>query len=412
MKKLLSLSLVSALMMMGPAHAQSNLVFAYWGDPAELPPFEQIVSDYEAANPDVQIQVQHAPWSGYFTRLDAQLAAHAGPDVFFITNVPAYAARNQLEPLDDYITKSDFPIDEYNKGALQIHSLKGQLFSIPRDDAPEALYYNKDAFDAAGLAYPDASWDWDDMRDAAVKLTEANNGRTSRYGLVMESNDWPTWIMQNGGNIFDDPITPTKFIMDEPAATEAVQFLGDLINKDKVMPSFQELDQSGGTTQMFVSGQAAMAITNAARLGSFGDANFNWAVAPLPHGRDGTRVNRSGGAGFGMNAFSGNKDAAWKFMQFLCGEAGQTIFASAKAAAVPAMVGNANVRAAFQAPFGDIFLDESKNGRNYPNFPGYVDITNLYIQPALDLVWSGEEDAKTAISSIEENVTKRLAESN
>jgi len=174
MTKLLIATAASLLALTAGASAQNTtrLVFAYWGDPAELPPFEQIIDDYEAANPAVDIEVQHAPWSGYFTRLDAQLAAGAGPDVFFITNVPAYAARNQLEPLDQWIADSGFPIEEYNQEALSIHSLDGKLYSIPRDNDTNALYYNKAAFDAAGVEYPQADWDWDDLRDAFSMLLD------------------------------------------------------------------------------------------------------------------------------------------------------------------------------------------------------------------------------------------------
>ena len=410
MTRLLIATTVSLLALTAAAQGQTKLVFAYWGDPAELPPFEQIVSEYEAANPDIDIEVQHAPWSGYFTRLDAQLAAGAGPDVFFITNVPNYAARNQLEPLDQWIADSGFPIADYTQEALAIHSLNDQLYSIPRDNDTNALYYSKAAFDEAGVAYPDASWDWDDLREAALALTQRDGNRVARYGFATESNDWPRWVIQNGGDVFDDPLKPTTFTLDQPQATEAIQFLGDMINVDRVMPSFQELQQSGGTSQLFLSGQVAMVVTNAARLGSFADASFDWAVAPLPTGRTGIHANRLGGAGFAMNAFSQNKDAAWDFLSFLAGEPGQVIFASANASAVPAMVGNEAVRAAFKAPYADVFLTESEYGKLFPQFASYVDITNLYIQPALDLVWTGEATAADAIAGIVDDVQARLAQ--
>lgn len=412
MKRLLFATAASVLAMTMGTMAQdaTKLVFAYWGDPAELPPFEKIVADYEAANPGIDIEVQHAPWSGYFTRLDAQLAAGAGPDVFFITNVPAYAARNQLEPLDQWIADSGFPIDQYNQEALAIHSLNGSLYSIPRDNDTNALYFNKAAFDAAGVAYPGADWDWDDLREAALALTKRDGNRVSMYGFATESNDWPRWIIQNGGDVFDNPLKPTTFTMDKPEATEAIQFLGDMINVDRIMPSFQELQQSGGTSQLFLGEQVAMVVTNAARLGTFADAGFEWAVAPLPTGRTGIHANRLGGAGFAMNAFSKNKEAAWDFLSYLAGEPGQVTFASANASAVPAMVGNEAVRAAFKAPYADIFLAESEYGKLFPQFAGYVDITNLYIQPALDLVWTGEAKAADAISGIAADVQARLAQ--
>jgi multiple sugar transport system substrate-binding protein len=392
-----------------PALAQSTISFGYWGDPPELPPFEEIVSKYQAAHPDVKIEIQHAPWSGYFTRLDAQLAAGAGPDVFFITNVPSYASRGALAPLDDLIKQSNFPINQYVPSSLLTHSYEGKLYSIPRDSAPSALYYNSDAFDAAGVAYPNADWKWADLRDAAIKLTTNEGGRITRYGLALESNDWATWVQQNGGKVFDDPLKPTTFLLAEPAAVEAIQYIGDLINKDKVTPNFLEAEQAGGTAQLFSSGQAAMVITNPSRLGTFADVPFKWAVANLPAGPTGIHSNRTGGAGFAINANSKNPEAAWAFLQYLAGPEGQSIFAGAKAAAVPAMTGNETVRAAFKAPFGDVFLREADVGEQFPQFPRFVDLSNLYIQPALDLVWNGESSAADALGGIKDKVNAELA---
>ncbi len=400
---------VAALGLVSPALAQSTITFGYWGDPPELPPFEEIVSKYQAAHPDVKIEIQHAPWSGYFTRLDAQLAAGAGPDVFFITNVPSYASRGALAPLDDLIKASGFPIDEYVPSSLLTHSFEGKLYSIPRDSAPSALYYNSDAFDAAGVAYPNADWKWADLRDAAIKLTTNEGGRITRYGLALESNDWATWVQQNGGKVFDDPLKPTTFLLAEPAAVEAIQYIGDLINKDKVTPNFLEAEQAGGTAQLFSSGQAAMVITNPSRLGTFADVPFKWAVANLPAGPTGIHSNRTGGAGFAINANSKNPEAAWAFLQYLAGPEGQSIFAGAKAAAVPAMTGNETVRAAFKAPFGDVFLREADVGEQFPQFPRFVDLSNLYIQPALDLVWNGESTAADALGGIKDKVNAELA---
>ncbi|MBL8594942.1 MAG: sugar ABC transporter substrate-binding protein [Devosia sp.] len=400
---------VAALGLVSPALAQSTITFGYWGDPPELPPFEEIVSKYQAAHPDAKIEIQHAPWSGYFTRLDAQLAAGAGPDVFFITNVPSYASRGALAPLDDLIKQSSFPIDQYVPSSLLTHSFEGKLYSIPRDSAPSALYYNSDAFDAAGVAYPNADWKWADLRDAAIKLTTNEGGRITRYGLALESNDWATWVQQNGGKVFDDPLKPTTFLLAEPAAVEAIQYIGDLINKDKVTPNFLEAEQAGGTAQLFSSGQAAMVITNPSRLGTFADVPFKWAVANLPGGPTGIHSNRTGGAGFAINANSKNSEAAWAFLQYLAGPEGQSIFAGAKAAAVPAMTGNETVRAAFKAPFGDVFLREADVGEQFPQFPRFVDLSNLYIQPALDLVWNGESSAADALGAIKDKVNAELA---
>ena len=409
MKRLWSAVLGLALSAATPAFADTNLVFAFWGDPPEVPPFQKIAADYMAKHPDVHIELQSAPWSGYFTKLDAELAAGGGPDVFFITNVPSYAARNTLEDLGPWIDKTKIPIAQYVKDSLRIHSLNGKLYSIPRDNATNVLYYTQDDFDKAGIKYPSADWKWSDLEDAAKKLPVTDGGRVTRYGIVLESNAWPMWVYQNGGSVFDDPVQPTTFTLADDKATQAIQFLGDLINKDKATPNFQEADQMGGTASMFVADQASMAITNASRLGSYSAATFKWAVAPLPSGPDGIHANEAGGAGFAMNANSKVKDAAWEFMQYLCGPEGQIAFTSSGGSpAVPAMIGNADVKASFKAPFADVFLSETEAGKVFPQFPKYVDITNKLIQPALDKVWNGEATAADALGAIKDQANAAL----
>ncbi|TSA79046.1 sugar ABC transporter substrate-binding protein [Deinococcus detaillensis] len=402
-----TLTLLATLMLTSSASAATKLVFSFWGDPAEAPPFLEIVKNFNATHPDIQVDYQQTPWSGYWTKLDAQLAAKAGPDVMFITNVPTYASRAQLERLDSYIAKDKFPIADYNPEFLAIHKYKGGLFSIPRDNDTMVLYYNKDAFDAAKLAYPTDKWKWADLRTAALKLTQRSGSRVSRYGVILENNKWPTFVYQNGGKVFDDPFNPTKFMLNDPKGVQAIQFLGDLINKDKVAPAFQEMAQIGDSTQLFSSGQAAMVMTNAARLTTFKTAPFKWAVAPLPTGPSGLRANTVGGAGFAMNANSQHKAEAWTFLQYLAGQQGQIIFAKA-GGAVPAMNRDKAVAAAFDVPFKSVFLAESDRKGVYPNFAAYVQITNTMLNPALDTVWNGESTAKAALDKIAPDVNKML----
>lgn len=407
MRKFWFTALTASLALASPALAKTTLVFSYWGDPAELPPFQEITRNFTASHPDIEIQVQHAPWSGYWTKLDAQLAAKAGPDVMFITNVPTYASRAQLEPLDAYIARDKFPIGQYNPEFLKIHQYRGRLYSIPRDNDTMVLYYNRDAFDQAKLAYPTANWRWSDLRNAALKLTQRSGNRVTRYGLVLENNKWPTFVYQNGGKVFNDPLTPTQYQLNQPKGAQAIQFLADLINKDRVAPAFQEMAQIGDSTQLFSSGQAAMVMTNAARLTTFKTAPFKWAVAPLPAGPTGLRANTVGGAGFGMNANSRHKAEAWTFLKYLAGPEGQAIFAKA-GGAVPAMNRNPQVRAAFNVPFKDVFLSESERSGVYPNFASYVQITNTLLNPALDTVWNGENTAPEALTRIAPDVNKLL----
>jgi multiple sugar transport system substrate-binding protein len=398
MKASLLLALVSGLCLTSAVAQQPvTITWSYWGDPGELPPFEQIIKNFEASHPEIKIQIQHAPWSGYWTQLDAQLAAKEGPDVMFITNVPTYASRGVLEPLEPYLSKSKVNWKEYNEDLLGIFKYQGKVYGYPRDNDTSVLYYNKDAFDEAKVAYPSDKWRWKDLVSAAQKLTKRDGDRVSRYGIALEDNKWPVFVYQNGATTFNDPVAPSKFTLNSAKGVQAIQFIGDLINKQKVAPSFQSMKQIGDTTQLFMSGLSAMTMTNAARLGTFKDAKFKWAIAPLPAGPSGIRANSGGGAGFAMNTYSKHKAEAWTLLEYIMSADGQAIFAKS-GTAVPAMSKNAGVRAAFEVPYKDTFLDETGHAKLLNFFPKYVQIRDTLLQPALDLVWNGQAQAKAVIN--------------
>lgn len=405
-------SLLTALLLT-PALAQTTITWSFWGDPAELPPNYEVIEAFEAAHPEIQVEVQHAPWSSYFDRLQTQMAGGTAPDVMFINNVPSYAARGVLEPLDPYIEESGFNADAYYPDLRRIFSHDGQTYGFARDNDTTVLFYNKDLFDAAGVAYPDDTWDWAQLREAAAALTTKDGrGRTVQYGLALEKNKYPLWVYQNGGTVFDDALAATDFRMDEPAAVEAIGFVAELILEDGSVPSFDAMQQLGDTTQLFSTGRVAMVMTNAARVPTFMEAPFSWDVAPLPTGPDGTRANTAGGAGYVMSSTSPNKDAAWTFLQFLAGPEGQSIFAST-GLAVPALNTEETTQAFLDALpetiSGEVFIEETANGVLFPVFPGWTEIESTVVIPALDLVWNGERTAEEAITEIAPAVDAALA---
>lgn len=406
------LSALATLLVLTLASAQSTVVWSFWGDPGELPPNDAVIEAFEAAHPDIKIEKQHAPWGSYFDRIQTQMAGGTAPDVMFLNNIPSYASRGVLMPLDDMIAASGFDTSGYNDQLLRIFSYDGKVYGFPRDNDTTVLYYNKDLFDEAGVAYPTADWSWDDLREAAKALTRQDDrGRTLQYGLALEKNKYPLWVYQNGGRVFDDPIRATDFLMDEPEAVEAIQFVADLINEDGSVPSFDAMQQLGSTTELFSTGRVAMVMTNAARVPTFSGADFAWDVAPLPAGPTGIRANTLGGAGYVMSVNSEDPDAAWRFLEFLSGPEGQAIFAQT-GLAVPALTTQETTDAFLSALpetiNGQVFVDETANGVLFPVFPGWREIESTIVIPALDLVWNGEQTAEQAIQNIAEQVQAAL----
>ena len=396
------------------AHAQTTIVWSFWGDPGELPPNYEVIEAFHAAQDDVRIEVQHAPWGSYFDRIQTQMAGGTAPDVMFLNNIPSYASRGVLAPLDEWIARDGFDTSTYLEGLITVFSYDGQVFGFARDNDTNVLYFNKDLFDAAGVAYPTPEWRWDDIRAAAQALTVRDErGRATQYGLALEKNRYPQWVYQNGGALFDNPLAPTEFLMDAPEAVEAIGFIADMILEDGSVPSFDAMAQLGSTTELFSTGRVAMVMTNAARIPTFMDAAFSWDVAPLPAGPTGIRANTLGGAGYVISSTSQHPEAAWTFLQFLAGTQGQSIFAST-GVAVPASYANPDVANTFVSACPEtvscqVFIDETGNGQLAPTFPDRREIESTIVVPHLDLIYTGELSAADALARMGDEVRRFLA---
>ena len=87
-----------------------------------------------------------------------------------------------------------------------------------------ALQYNKAMFDAAGIAYPDDTWTWDDLRAAAEALTGETADGQKVLGLVTPPNieRWLPFLYQAGGSVLSEDWTEVTLDSDE--AREALDF--------------------------------------------------------------------------------------------------------------------------------------------------------------------------------------------
>lgn len=125
------------------------------------------------------------------------------PDVFWMhsNNSQMYMKNNKLLKLDDYIEKSDkVDMSNYMSEITELYTYDGSYYAVPKDYDTIALWYNKKMFDDAGLEYPNENWTWDDLYEAAKKLTTGD-----KYGFCMNtSNDQDTYynmVYSMGGYI-------------------------------------------------------------------------------------------------------------------------------------------------------------------------------------------------------------------
>lgn len=307
------------------------LTLACWEGPEGMESLTRMLNRYKAQHPNVDIEVQQVPGTQYYQRLKIQFAGGVAPDIMQLAydQLPTFADRKTLHPLNALIERDKFPVDEMFPQLLPALKYKGEFYGLPRGWTTFCLYYNKDMFRKAGVPFPREGWTWDDFLDACQKMTKDTNGdgRIDQFGC-----DAPTqmdgimyWIWQNGGRAFT-PDTK-KCLLDSPEAIEAVQFLQDCQYKYKVFPSPDQAQDLGGGSDMFRNGRQAMFIQG--RWGSlfFRTAKgmdgkpLDWDVGPVPMRKQKATVLFANT--YVLRRDGPNLEEAWKLMQFLTGPEGQ-----------------------------------------------------------------------------------------
>ena len=107
----------------------------------------------------------------------------------------------------------------------------GDLYAMPYAFVMSVLHYNKDMFDAAGVAYPTDDWTWDELLEAAKALTKDfdGDGKIDQWGLYFKPDYYvlDAMIYAFGGRVLSEDLT--QVMLDSDEAEAAVQFLVDLM---------------------------------------------------------------------------------------------------------------------------------------------------------------------------------------
>jgi multiple sugar transport system substrate-binding protein len=359
----------------------TTISYATFGDSTELTNQQKIVDAFQSMEPKIKVKLTVSDWDTYWDKLQTALAGGNAPDVFVMDGplFPDYQTRDQLLDLTTLIARDGFDTGQLaDLGVRDFTASDGHLYGLPRDLSTIALYYNKTMFDAAGIPYPDGTWNWDKLVEVAKKLTTTSGG-TTQWGFYTETTDmenyWSSLVWQAGGDI----VGPDKktLLIDSDKAAAGIQFLQDLIYKSKVMAQ----PTPGGSGDLFENGQAAMEANGSWLVPTHVAAGIKFGVAPLPSGPAGraTSVNPSG-----VVVYKGTKytDAAWEFVKCYTGSQMQTIVANLKASMPVNKQILTNVYAtSFDG--GATFADALTYAHLKPSFRGYNEF-NTALQDELD----------------------------
>jgi multiple sugar transport system substrate-binding protein len=259
------------------------------------------------------------------------IAANQAPDVAqcIETDAAKYNSSKALADLTPYINADDglssgdlkdiFPV------MLGAAKISGTYYQFPFNKSTQVLYYNQDMFAAKGIANPPTTWD--EFFADATKLADPSTGVTGIEGPSLDT--FLSMLYEYGGQMYDDPLKPTKSIINSAAGVKAMTMWTNAIKSGaaKPIPSGNFADQVDFQNQksaMYISTQVSYQFI----VKPIGN-KFKFAEATYPAGDSGVKDEM-----FGANMCIFNKSSrdvqhgAFLYIKYLTSQDSTTTWAT------------------------------------------------------------------------------------
>ena len=164
-----------------------------------------IVADFMKANPDIKV---NAIYAGNYNdaRIKALAALKSGEpaqlSVMFSIDIYELIEQDAIVAFDDLAETAEEKawLESFYPTLMENGRTAGKTWGIPFQRSTIVMYYNKDAFRAAGLNPDKPPATWDELVAAGKKLTKSDG---SQWGVMIPSTGYPYWMfgaltMQNG----------------------------------------------------------------------------------------------------------------------------------------------------------------------------------------------------------------------
>lgn len=305
----------------------THLKWAMW-DQNQVTYYETLLDSFKKIEPDIEIELVDLGSTDYQTVLATQLSGGADDlDLISIKDIPGYANLvnlGMLEPLDDILTTDK---SQYS-GILDQITMNGKFYGVPFLSHFWIVYYNKDLFDQAKVEYPTNDMTLEQYDQIARKMT-SGTGPEKVYGA--HYHVWRSAVQLFGVLDGKHSVIDGSYDFLKPYYEMILKEQKDGIVMDYATLKTSQTHYSG----VFFNNQIAMMNmgswfigTQIQKVKSGESLSKNWGIVKYPH-PEGVEAGTTLGTitALGINSKSSKKEAAAKFLNFVCGPEGAKILA-------------------------------------------------------------------------------------
>ena len=354
-----------------------------------------LIPAFEAENPGIKVNAVSHEWAELHDKVLVSANSNALPDVARcdIAWLPEFQKMGILVALDEEMPDFDEVSGQLLDSAMSTAQIGGHYYGLALNTNSKIVFYNTAMLEAANVAVPTTMDEW-------VEAVKALSGENENGQQVWGWNEpalagWNIcpFIWSFGGALTNEDQTVATGYINGPATVKAVETFAQLV-QDGAITGFNSGDIP--MTDGFGTGRYAMMLEgpwkSAELAGAYPDVAYG--TAPIPAGEGGS-VSVLGGEDIAMFN-TANKEAAWKFMQFMTSEFAETEMA--KCGQIPVNVAaleSDTVKNADYAPF----IEAIQTARARPTVAAWSEMDNG-LQVALTAVVNGEKTAQEALDEL------------
>ncbi len=372
---------------------------------------QRLVTEFQKTHPDIEINMVPITWEGYYDKVMSALLSKNVPDIVMIPSAfsQAFVATGSLLDVTDVL--DEMGRDIFYPGPIEWTKFKGRDYGFPYRTESYGLFFNQQMFKEVGLS--GAPRTWDEVKEAAIKLTKDVNGDgiVDIYGMGVplsmrtpeHAASYFRWVLGSfGGDIVNEDAT--KATANSKEAIAALQWFSDLFKAKAVAPSALESDLDQ-IRRLFGAEKIAMQMNAPFCVDVYTEEvpDLSYDVVTMPGLRPG-EIGKSEALGWsiGISAFSKEKKAATEFIKFFLRPENDAWLTDA----LPGVRAAANAQR-FANEKTQVFLNQLNYTIGDISHPR-IYMINEAVTRALQRLYLGEKNVKTVANDLNKEIQKVL----
>lgn len=285
---------------------------------------ESTVDDFNQSQDNIQVNAEYqGSYDEALTKYQSVAGTDSAPSMMQVFEIGTMTMinSNSIVPIQEFVDSDGYDMSGLEENIINYYKIDDQFYSMPFNSSTPVMYYNKDAFEAAGLDPDTPPETFEEVAEAskiiADKNPEMKGFALQAYGWLVEQllANQGALLMNNDNGRTD---TPTEIGFTEEEGKSIFKWAEKIIADD----TFANYGTNGDDMVAgFIAEDVAMFLQSSASARDVIDnAPFEVGIGFLPHPEDKDREGVViGGASLWMmdGKPEEEQNAAWEFMKYL-----------------------------------------------------------------------------------------------